>query len=87
MEQFDIAVIGAGPGGAATAYYAAEMGFSVTMLDKEKFPRRKICGDAITMRAQNHLEKMGVLQVILDEKKGRWAAITIPPWSGKVLPW
>jgi len=75
MKQFDIAVVGAGPGGASAAYYTSEMGFSVVLLDKQTFPRRKICGDAITLRAQNHLKRMGVLQEILDEKKGGRAAM------------
>ena len=73
--DYDIAVVGAGPGGAAAAYYAAEYGFSVALLEKERFPRRKICGDAVTVRAQHHLRHMGVLEQIEEEKKGRWAAV------------
>jgi menaquinone-9 beta-reductase len=73
--EYDIAIVGAGPGGATTAYYAAEYGLSAALLEKERFPRRKICGDAVTIRAQYHLRAMGVLQEIEDEKKGRWAAL------------
>ncbi|MHA2308325.1 MAG: geranylgeranyl reductase family protein [Candidatus Heimdallarchaeaceae archaeon] len=72
---FDVCIIGAGPGGSSTAYYLAKQGKKVILLEKEKFPRRKICGDAVSQRAQMHLERMGVLQEILEEKKGRWAAV------------
>lgn len=74
-DIIDIGIIGGGPAGATCAFYLAQKGFKVTIFDKKKFPRRKICGDAITLRAQEHLEKMGVLQEILDEKKGNWAAL------------
>ena len=33
-QQYDIAVIGAGPGGYAAAFRAADLGFNVTMIDK-----------------------------------------------------
>ncbi|NPD89017.1 MAG: geranylgeranyl reductase family protein [Asgard group archaeon] len=72
---YDVCIIGAGPGGSSTAYYLAKQGKNVILLEKEKFPRRKICGDAVSQRAQMHLERMGVLQEILEEKKGRWAAV------------
>ncbi|MCG3227813.1 MAG: NAD(P)/FAD-dependent oxidoreductase [Candidatus Heimdallarchaeota archaeon] len=72
---YDVCIVGAGPGGSSTAYYLAKQGKKVVLLEKEKFPRRKICGDAVSQRAQMHLERMGVLQEILEEKKGRWAAV------------
>ncbi len=72
---FDVCIIGAGPGGSSTAFYLAKQGKNVVLLDKEKFPRRKICGDAISQRAQIHLERMGVLQEILEEGKGHYSAV------------
>ncbi|MBD3190811.1 MAG: geranylgeranyl reductase family protein [Candidatus Heimdallarchaeota archaeon] len=73
-QIYEVAIVGAGPAGATCAYYLAEKGIDVLLIDKEIFPRRKICGDAITVRAQHHLERMGVLQEVLEEKKGHWAA-------------
>ncbi len=74
-EIFDVCIVGAGPGGSSTAFYLAKQGKNIVLLDKEKFPRRKICGDAISQRAQIHLERMGVLQEILDEGKGHYSAV------------
>ncbi|MFN4261100.1 MAG: geranylgeranyl reductase family protein [Gemmataceae bacterium] len=75
MDMYDVCVVGAGPSGATCAYYLAEQGKRVLLLEKKKFPRDKLCGDAICTRAQTHLKRMGVLQEVLAENKGRWAAI------------
>jgi geranylgeranyl reductase family protein len=45
MERFDVAVVGAGPAGSSAAIYLARKGYSVALLDKEQFPREKLCGD------------------------------------------
>src|SRR5262245_11751321 len=74
-QIFDVAVVGAGPAGSTCAYYLASQGGRVLLLEKKQFPRDKLCGDAICTRAQTHLKRMGVLQAILAENKGRWANI------------
>ena len=42
--MFDIAVIGAGPGGATASRYLAKKGLTVCLIDKDQFPRDKPCG-------------------------------------------
>ena len=49
-ESFDVAIIGAGPAGSATARYAAELGLKVVMFDKQTLPRFKACGGALSSR-------------------------------------
>lgn len=56
----DVIVVGGGPAGAATSYYAAATGLDVLVLEKSEFPRDKICGDGITPRAVAELIRMGV---------------------------
>ncbi|MHA1220303.1 MAG: NAD(P)/FAD-dependent oxidoreductase [Candidatus Heimdallarchaeota archaeon] len=73
-DIYEVCIVGAGIAGSTCAYYLAKLGVKTVVLEKKKFPRDKICGDAITRRAQIHLRRMGVLQEILDEKKGNWAA-------------
>src|SRR5439155_24262654 len=67
---FDVCIVGAGPSGATCAWYRAKAGKKVLLLEKRKFPRDKICGDAVCLNAQNHMAKMGVLQELEAEKKG-----------------
>jgi menaquinone-9 beta-reductase len=59
-DQADVIVVGAGPGGSATAYHLASHGVRVLLLEKTEFPREKVCGDGLTPRAVKQLIKMGV---------------------------
>lgn len=56
----DVAIVGAGPAGAAAAITLALAGRSVVLLDRATFPRDKICGDGITTGALRLLEDLGV---------------------------
>lgn len=59
-DEADVVIVGAGPGGAATAHYLSQYGLRVILLDKATFPRDKICGDGLTPRAVAELIRMGV---------------------------
>lgn len=50
-ETFDIAVIGAGPGGSVAAKRCADYGLSTVVVEKQTLPRTKLCGGAISIRA------------------------------------
>jgi geranylgeranyl reductase family protein len=60
-HRYDCIVVGAGPAGASTALYAARAGLDVLVLDKHRFPRDKICGDAVARKSVSHLRELGVL--------------------------
>src|SRR5256885_8074859 len=60
IRDADVIVVGAGPGGSATAFELARHGLSVLLLEKSEFPREKVCGDGLTPRAVRQLVKMGV---------------------------
>jgi geranylgeranyl reductase family protein len=59
-DDADVIVVGAGPSGATTAYYLAQAGINVLLLEKARFPREKVCGDGLTPRAVKSLISMGV---------------------------
>ncbi len=56
----DVIVVGAGPAGSTTAFYLAQAGLNVLLLEKTRFPREKVCGDGLTPRAVKELIAMGV---------------------------
>jgi menaquinone-9 beta-reductase len=58
--EADVIVVGAGPAGSTTAYYLAQAGLDVLLLEKCQFPREKVCGDGLTPRAVKALVAMGV---------------------------
>jgi menaquinone-9 beta-reductase len=59
-DDADVIVVGAGPSGATAAYYLAQAGLDVLLLEKSSFPREKVCGDGLTPRAVRSLVAMGV---------------------------
>jgi geranylgeranyl reductase family protein len=59
-EQFDIAVIGGGPAGAAVAIRAARAGARVVVIEKGDHGRDKICGDGLTPRAVAALSELEI---------------------------
>lgn len=59
-ERCDIAVIGGGPAGAATAIRAARAGARVIVFEKGAHGRDKICGDGLTPRAVAALDELKI---------------------------
>tara|TARA_Y100001968_G_scaffold312197_1_gene335094 strand:- start:153 stop:1478 length:1326 start_codon:yes stop_codon:yes gene_type:complete len=59
--EFDIIIVGGGPAGSSAACYAANEGLKVLLLEKEIYPRDKVCGDAVGGKALKHLEELNLL--------------------------
>ena len=59
-DDADVIVVGAGPSGSTAAYYLAQAGLNVLLIEKSRFPRDKVCGDGLTPRAVKSLVEMGV---------------------------
>jgi menaquinone-9 beta-reductase len=59
-ESWDVLVVGGGPAGASAAYWLAEAGHRVLVVERKRFPREKTCGDGLTPRAVRQLEDMGL---------------------------
>ena len=57
---FDVVIVGAGPSGAACAYWLSQAGWSVCLVEKKEFPREKTCGDGLTPRSVYQLQEMGL---------------------------
>lgn len=56
----DVLVVGAGPSGAAAASLLSQKGLRVVLIDRAKFPREKVCGDAISPRSLQVLQEIGL---------------------------
>jgi menaquinone-9 beta-reductase len=56
----DVIVVGAGPAGSAVATYLARHGLRVSLLEKSRFPREKVCGDGLTPRGTRQLIRLGI---------------------------
>ncbi len=59
-DPYDVLVVGAGPSGAAAAYWLATRGRRVAVVERKHFPRDKTCGDGLTPRAVRQLHDIGL---------------------------
>lgn len=60
QTQFDAIIIGAGPAGSTAAILLARAGWSVALVEKQRFPRRKVCGECLAASNLPLLEALGI---------------------------
>ena len=65
-KKWDVAIIGAGPAGAIAALHLAAMNHQVLLLEKNRFPREKVCGDGLMQDALNCLDNAELGQSVLE---------------------
>lgn len=60
MDSCDVLIVGAGPAGSSCAWQLRHSGLDIAILDKQTFPRDKVCGGWITPAVVDELEiKLG----------------------------
>lgn len=59
-QFFDVIVSGAGPAGSTAALFLARKGRKVLVLEKNKFPRDKICADNKTWKCTDIVKELGL---------------------------
>ena len=62
---YDAIILGGGPAGATAALMLARAGWSVAIIEKKIFPRRKVCGEFISATSMPLLQELGVLDAFL----------------------
>ncbi|MGH7717041.1 MAG: NAD(P)/FAD-dependent oxidoreductase, partial [Vulcanimicrobiaceae bacterium] len=58
--EYDVAIVGSGPAGAACALGLARLGIAVALIDERVFPRTKACGEYLNSGAVNELRELGL---------------------------
>lgn len=91
-DTYDIAIIGAGPAGCACALALHGSGLQVAMVEKDIFPRDKICGDAIPGLAFKAMDKINpqwgnAMRQLVDKEDIRTAKIFAPNNKIITLDW
>src|SRR5213079_2695934 len=66
MEIFDVAIVGGGPAGSSCAAFCAIAGLRTLVLDREKFPREKVCGDCLNPSCWPVLERLALAEKVQD---------------------
>jgi flavin-dependent dehydrogenase len=60
MQPFDVAIVGGGPAGSSCAAFCAMAGMQTLVLDREKFPREKVCGDCLNPSCWPVFDQLGL---------------------------
>ena len=82
-----VLIVGAGPAGSAAAYYLAQQGIDVTVLEKTSFPREKVCGDGLTPRAVREIQKLGLPHAVSEGWRRNKGLRLIAGGRTIELPW
>ena len=71
MERVDVAIVGGGPAGAACAFFCAQAGLRTVVLERESFPREKVCGDCLNPACWAVLRRLDVADSVRALPHGR----------------
>jgi menaquinone-9 beta-reductase len=85
MELVDVAIVGAGPAGSTCAAFCAAAGLRTLVIEREKFPREKVCGDCINPGCWPVLGRLEVAQQIRNSPHGALDAVEFIAINGKKI--
>ncbi len=83
--SYDAIVIGAGPSGSIAAMFLARAGKSVLLIDKARFPRDKVCGDAQGRKAAAIMKDLGIYEGYTQLPGQKIYGITLSSPNGTVV--
>lgn len=63
-EPYDVAVVGAGIAGSALATALAQQGWRVIVIERDRLPRHKVCGEFLSPEAQQSLQALGLYAAV-----------------------
>ena len=56
--DYDVTIVGGGPGGSTAGYLLNRLGLNVQIIDKDVFPRQKLCGGILTLKTFKLLKRV-----------------------------
>src|SRR5438132_1257771 len=64
MEPFEVTIVGGGPAGSSCAAFCVLAGLRTLVLERETFPREKVCGDCLNPSCWPVLERLDLAQQV-----------------------
>jgi geranylgeranyl reductase family protein len=83
MQLFDVAIVGGGPAGSSCAAFCAMAGLQSVVIDREKFPREKVCGDCLNPSCWPVLERLAVAQKVRDLPHSKLCSVSFITIDGR----
>ena len=62
---YDVAIVGAGPGGSTCAAHCAQAGLSTLVIERSVFPREKVCGDCVNPACWQVFDRLQIRERVL----------------------
>ncbi len=84
-DAYDVVIAGGGPGGSTCAAFLGKMGHKVLLLDKQKFPRDKTCGDAISGKSRGVLRDLGITDLVEEVPHAKIFGVTFSSPDGTTV--
>lgn len=84
-DEYDVIVVGGGPGGSTTASYLSRHGLKTLLVDKATWPRDKTCGDAISGKSISVLRELGLDTWVEREPHGKADGVIFSAPNGYVV--
>jgi flavin-dependent dehydrogenase len=81
----EVIVVGGGPAGSSTAWFLAQAGFDVLVVDRAKFPRDKPCSEYTSPQAARILDAMGALSIVESAGAEKLAGMTVTSPAGMTI--
>ena len=85
MDQVDVAIVGGGLAGSAAAIRLAEAGKRVVMLEREHYPRHKMCGEFLSPETIPLFQRLGVWDTIQALHPAPLTEVRLTAPSGQVF--
>ena len=83
MQLFDVAIVGGGPAGSSCAASCAVAGLRTLVLDREKFPREKVCGDCLNPSCWPVLDRLGLAEKVRDLPHSKLSSVAFIALDGR----
>jgi flavin-dependent dehydrogenase len=84
-KPYDVAIVGAGPAGSASAILLARAGWRVALVDRATFPRDKPCAEYLSPAAEPLLTDLGVMEQVSELRPARLRGFRIFAPNGSVI--
>lgn len=82
---YDVAIVGSGPAGASCATFCARAGLRTVVLERETFPREKVCGDCLNPSLWPVLQRLGIENEIRAAPHGELQRVEFIGLSGSSI--
>jgi geranylgeranyl reductase family protein len=83
--MFDIAIVGGGPAGSSCAAFCAMAGLRTLLLEREQFPREKVCGDCLNPACWSILRRLELAERVRSLRHGKLDRVEFIAIGGRTL--